>query len=366
MRAVQQQSSDRSLLKRHKQPANQPALTQPGLPPQLDEEADRRFETLPPRSMFDKQMRKTRLCHFYLNGMCKYGSKCNFAHDEQELQNAPDLRKTRVCKAFLNGGCSNRACNFAHGQEELRATELCFKTTLCMWHAKGKCVNGSRCRFAHGHEELRRGGHDPVPKEAERQVARSPGTGGSMRNPQALQQSRLDELASSESHKAGQSLVPGAPFPQWPGGCLTGGGAAHGLPPWPNSGGVGTVGLEELTALYLQQNARLQQLQRLSMQQQFVGMPVYTGSVPGSVLEPKTVNPQATAPGFSPAATSSLLGALQPETHNDLLQMLTGLSAQIQRLKEKMQAMAVATDAGIRAPPDITVPCHLALRQRLD
>lgn len=107
------------------------------------------------RNLLDKQMRKTRLCHFYLKGACKNGFKCSFAHESQELQHAPDLRKTRLCKAFVLGECRDEGCKFAHGNEELRATDCYFKTTLCSWNEKGKCINGARCRFAHGDQELR-------------------------------------------------------------------------------------------------------------------------------------------------------------------------------------------------------------------
>lgn len=156
-------------------------------PPSLDEDTDvdRKSKTLYPwKNLLDRQMRKTRLCHFYLNGTCKYGSKCTFAHERQELQSAPDLRKTRICKAFQNGNCTDEMCNFAHGQEDLRATDFCYKTTLCVWHAKGKCVNGPRCRFAHGRQELRgSAGPDEQP------TGTSPtGSGSSAQSLQAMAQ----------------------------------------------------------------------------------------------------------------------------------------------------------------------------------
>jgi hypothetical protein len=107
------------------------------------------------KTMLDKQMRKTKLCHFHQIGVCKHGASCAFAHEVAELQSAPNLRKTRLCKAFAAGRCNDNQCNFAHGQEELRATPLCYKTSMCVWYAKGKCVNGNLCRFAHGRRELR-------------------------------------------------------------------------------------------------------------------------------------------------------------------------------------------------------------------
>ncbi|KAF0687433.1 Aste57867_20832 [Aphanomyces stellatus] len=62
---------------------------------------------------------KTELCkHFTETGTCRYGTKCQFAHGEDELRGV--LRhpkyKTTKCKAFLS---------------------------------TGKCMYGSRCRFIH-------------------------------------------------------------------------------------------------------------------------------------------------------------------------------------------------------------------------
>ncbi|KAI9995953.1 hypothetical protein PInf_013131 [Phytophthora infestans] len=50
---------------------------------------------------------KTELCkHFTENGSCRYGSKCQFAHGEEELRGVlrhPKYKTTR-CKAFLSTG----------------------------------------------------------------------------------------------------------------------------------------------------------------------------------------------------------------------------------------------------------------------
>ncbi|KAG6609701.1 zinc finger domain containing protein [Phytophthora cinnamomi] len=62
---------------------------------------------------------KTELCkHYTENGSCRYGSKCQFAHGEEELRGVlrhPKYKTTR-CKAFMS---------------------------------TGKCMYGSRCRFIH-------------------------------------------------------------------------------------------------------------------------------------------------------------------------------------------------------------------------
>jgi len=75
-------------------------------------------------------MQKTKLCEFHLDGKCKYGSECAFAHQESELKTLPDLRKTRLCRAFSKGKCVDANCKFAHGQEELRGSEK--KTSIRM------------------------------------------------------------------------------------------------------------------------------------------------------------------------------------------------------------------------------------------
>lgn len=107
------------------------------------------------RSCLHKQLRKTKFCMYHLQGICQFGDSCAFAHSCVELQGAPDLRKTRLCKSFVNGVCYDPECTFAHNEEELRSTDMFYKKTLCMWYEKGRCRNGDQCRFAHGFEELR-------------------------------------------------------------------------------------------------------------------------------------------------------------------------------------------------------------------
>jgi hypothetical protein len=100
----------------------------------------------------DKHLRKTRLCVFFQQGVCKHRSKCPFAHGKSELHQAPSLHKTRICPNLHT--CSNENCTYAHSQEELQS-DVSFKTNMCRWHMQGKCRNGGTCRFAHGMDELR-------------------------------------------------------------------------------------------------------------------------------------------------------------------------------------------------------------------
>lgn len=101
-----------------------------------------------------KWLHKTRLCVYSIQGSCRLGSKCSFAHTASEVQEAPNLHKTQLCEAYAAGGCDNLNCSFAHGEEELRLSPN-FKNKLCKWFGKGKCRNGNECGFAHGIEELR-------------------------------------------------------------------------------------------------------------------------------------------------------------------------------------------------------------------
>lgn len=144
-------------------------------PEQVQEEKKQVGDTIG-RSILTAKMKKTRMCDFHKEGRCKYGEDCAFAHDEQELQSAPDLRKTRLCRSFLAGKCDDRDCKFAHGEDELRASDICFKTAVCTWFEKGTCQSGSQCRFAHGEDELR---DDPEAKAAaERARKRMSDSGG--------------------------------------------------------------------------------------------------------------------------------------------------------------------------------------------
>jgi hypothetical protein len=108
------------------------------------------------RTGLHKQLRKTKFCLYHLQGACRFGSECQFAHSLTEMHHTPDLSKTQLCKKFANGGCDDPNCNYAHQEDELRSTDVFFKKTLCTWNEKGKCRNGAKCRFAHGIKELRR------------------------------------------------------------------------------------------------------------------------------------------------------------------------------------------------------------------
>jgi len=131
------------------------------------------IEDMPAPSLVTKKdatkwLHKTKLCVYRVQGACRLGSKCSFAHSVGEVQDAPNLHKTQMCEAFLAGNCTRENCTFAHGDEELRLSPN-FKNKLCKWFGKGKCRNGVECGFAHGQEQLR-----SQPEELE-QIAPPPG-----------------------------------------------------------------------------------------------------------------------------------------------------------------------------------------------
>lgn len=108
----------------------------------------------------NKDLQKTRLCVYFIEGKCGYGSSCTFAHDADEIRGVPDLRKTQLCTKFMEGNCSDENCTYAHGLEELRDSPN-FKKKMCKWNSKGQCRNGKKCGFAHSVTELR--GMEPPP-----------------------------------------------------------------------------------------------------------------------------------------------------------------------------------------------------------
>lgn len=70
------------------------------------------------------KLRKTKLCSFFVEGKCRRGSACGYAHGTCELEVTPDLTKTSICFAWKQGLCPNSAskCPFAHGHRDLRVS----------------------------------------------------------------------------------------------------------------------------------------------------------------------------------------------------------------------------------------------------
>ncbi|CAK0814369.1 unnamed protein product [Prorocentrum cordatum] len=65
--------------------------------------------------------RKTELCSFFQKGACKRGSACDFAHEEHDVREKPDLQRTKPCPTVAEGlRCEDPSCPFAHYAGEVR------------------------------------------------------------------------------------------------------------------------------------------------------------------------------------------------------------------------------------------------------
>lgn len=67
-------------------------------------------------------LRGTKMCKFYSHGLCRRGAACNYAHDQDALQEQPDLFRTRICLSFTRTGICKDGdyCKYAHGLDDLR------------------------------------------------------------------------------------------------------------------------------------------------------------------------------------------------------------------------------------------------------
>jgi len=101
----------------------------------------------------NKDLQKTKLCVYFLQGSCGAGENCRFAHNASEIRSTPNLTKTQLCAKFMNGKCFNANCTYAHGEAEL-VKPPSFKKKMCAWHKDGRCRNGAKCGFAHSMAEL--------------------------------------------------------------------------------------------------------------------------------------------------------------------------------------------------------------------
>ena len=92
---------------------------------EIDKKADNNINKNKKKSGDTKDFRtkwKTEICHYWeMNGYCKYGDNCAFAHGENELKNRKMSfnYKTKPCKQFLElGYCSyGSRCQFSHKKE---------------------------------------------------------------------------------------------------------------------------------------------------------------------------------------------------------------------------------------------------------
>jgi len=110
--------------------------------------------TVSEKKQANKDLQKTKLCRYYLEGKCGYGARCTYAHSLDEVKSVPDLAKTQLCVRFAEGKCNDANCTYAHGEAELRDPPN-FKKKMCKWFSQGKCHNGANCGFAHDVKDLR-------------------------------------------------------------------------------------------------------------------------------------------------------------------------------------------------------------------
>ena len=71
---------------------------------------------------------KTEMCHFWqMNGKCKFGDNCAFAHGDSELKEKQNIYnyKTKPCKQFFElGYCTyGSRCQFSHKKKEDKTKE---------------------------------------------------------------------------------------------------------------------------------------------------------------------------------------------------------------------------------------------------
>lgn len=118
----------------------------------------------------DDPLYKTELCSYYIEGKCKNGFRCKYAHGTQQLRPkpmrkpasqhenpCPEKKGTQMCRYGKN--CTRGdSCWFAHDSSELVRPKLIpenYKTQMCRHMAeKGHCNCGDNCTFAHSKEEL--------------------------------------------------------------------------------------------------------------------------------------------------------------------------------------------------------------------
>jgi len=179
-----------------------------------------------------QQLHRTRLCTYFLQGDCRYGARCAYAHTSTEIESAPDFRKTRLCKAFQDGVCKNPNCDFAHGLLELRSTDTFFKQAACMWYSKGRCRNGESCRFAHGKDDIRAppdtddcstnaGSDSAVSKSGKNTTSSCTGTSKASSNASSIHRSARNDRSCNGKGRSGPKTSTAEKFKSPSSSCVT-------------------------------------------------------------------------------------------------------------------------------------------------
>jgi len=106
---------------------------------------------------------KTVMCQSMItSGNCRYGSQCDFAHDEKELRRSLRTTFYYPSKEGCMCGGSDLQCQYAHNDMEVLYHPYTYKTSHChAFSQHGSCSRDRYCSHAHGVQELRRPHGEP-------------------------------------------------------------------------------------------------------------------------------------------------------------------------------------------------------------
>lgn len=244
----------------------------------------------------------------------------------------PDLHKTKLCRAFLQGHCrEGENCVYAHGDEDLRVTEGIYKTQMCNFYERGYCKKGDRCNHAHGKSDLR------LPSKATEAVKLAPvATPGrvtkaardltdAQRSPLPLSELLVDSEGNTKSVTELASLafspLPASP-PLWGygAGLLSPGIGGEPTPPWP---------LDPLDVLLDHRRAQQQQQQQ---------QPVAAVGSPLPLRQPSSLVLEQVTP-LSPAPPSTWEGEQEPLWEASPPPQLPGRDPVVVDLSERLASL---------------------------
>lgn len=84
-----------------------------------------------------------RICKFYLQDMCFYGSECSNLHPN-------DIAKNKMCEILKNKPCIMDKCGkCTFGDKCIYSHEITEEKRLCLYNLKGECKYGDKCLFSH-------------------------------------------------------------------------------------------------------------------------------------------------------------------------------------------------------------------------
>ena len=91
-------------------------------------------------------MQAKRPCNnFFAQGSCRFGDKCHFSHDLEEVESMmanPDVQEQMAQMI-------EQAQSFDKGKKEA-GPQANGASKLCHFFAQGRCNKGAQCPFSHG------------------------------------------------------------------------------------------------------------------------------------------------------------------------------------------------------------------------